>query len=43
MLVSFHITTQCHNPEDHDLNVPMTSLSPVITALKWNVCYYGLR
>jgi len=20
MLVYYHITTQCHNPEDHDLN-----------------------
>jgi len=20
MLVSYHITTQCHNPEDHDMN-----------------------
>jgi hypothetical protein len=25
-LVSYHITTQCHNPEDHDMNLYPSSI-----------------
>jgi formate-dependent nitrite reductase cytochrome c552 subunit len=46
MLVSYHITKQCHNPEDHDLKqrcpflvetVPKTIAEVVMISSEWHI------